>query len=55
MSWTFTRNCVLNKKYVKSIMLIFGHPHKSRLLYGLTAFRAQKWWINGMNKVMLTI
>ena len=36
----FTRNYVLNKRYfsVKSIMLIFGYFHKSRLLYGLPAF-----------------
>ena len=36
-------------------MLIFGCFHKSKLLNVLTAFRAQKSWINGMNKVMLTI
>ena len=36
----FTKNYVLNKRYfsVKSIMLILGYIHKSRLLYGLPAF-----------------
>ena len=36
----FTRNYVLNKRYfsVKSIMLIFGYFHKTRLLYGLPEF-----------------
>ena len=40
----FQRNYILNKKYFsfKSIMLIFGYFHKSRLLYGLPAFIAQK-------------
>ena len=52
----FTTNYVLNKRYfsVKSIMLIFGYFHKSRLLYGLPAFIAQKSWINRIDKVMLT-
>ena len=33
----FERNYVLNKRYfsVKSIILLFGYFHKSRLLYGL--------------------
>ena len=36
----FERNYVLNKRYfsVKSIMLIFGYFHKSKLLNGLPAF-----------------
>ena len=36
----FRRNYILNKRYfsVKSIMLILGYIHKSRLLYGLPAF-----------------
>ena len=36
----FKKNFILNKRYfsVKSIMLIFGYFHKSRLLYGLPAF-----------------
>ncbi len=34
----YTRNYVLNKRYfnAKSIMLIFGYFHKSRLLYKST-------------------
>ena len=52
----FTRNYVLNKRYfsVKSIMLIFGYFHKSRLLYGLPAFVDQESWIKRIDKVMLT-
>ncbi len=52
----FTRNYVLNKRYfrVKSIMLIFGYFHKSRLLYGLPVFIDQKSWINRIDKEMLT-
>ena len=52
----FTRNYVLNKRYfsVKSIMLIFGYFHKSRLLYNLPTFIDQKSWINRINKVILT-
>ena len=52
----FTRNYVLNKRYfsVKSIMLIFGYFHKSRLLYGLPAFIDQESWIKRIDKVMLT-
>ena len=36
----FKKNFIFNKRYfsVKSIMLIFGYFHKSRLLYGLPAF-----------------
>ena len=36
----FEKNYVLNKRYfsVKSIMLIFGYFHKSKLLYDLPAF-----------------
>ena len=51
----FTRNYVLNKRYfsVKSIMLIFGYFHKSRLLYGLPAFIDQKSLINRKDKEML--
>ena len=52
----FQRNYVLNKKYfsVKSILLIFGYFHKSRLLYGLPAFIDQESWIKRIDKVMLT-
>ena len=48
----FTRNYVLNKRYfcVKSIMLIFGFFHKSRLLYGLPAFIEEKSWIEQNRK-----
>jgi len=51
----FKRNYVLNKRYfsVKSIMLIFGYFHKSRLLYGLPAFIDQKSWINRIDKIMV--
>ena len=44
LSEYFTSNYVLNKRYfnVKSIMLIFGYFHKSRLLYGLPAFIDQE-------------
>ena len=50
------RNYALNKRYfsIKSIMLIFGNFHKSRLLYGLLAFIVQKSWINRIDKVILT-
>ena len=36
----FEKNYLLNKRYfsVKSIMLIFGYFHKSKLLYDLPAF-----------------
>ena len=45
----------LNKKYfsVKSILLIFGYFHKSRLLYGLPAFIDQKSLINRVDKIMI--
>ena len=48
----FTRNYILNKRYfcVKSIMLIFGFFHKSRLLYGLPAFIEEKSWIEQNRK-----
>ena len=51
----FERNYVLNKRYfsVKSIMLIFGYFHKSRLLYGLPAFVDQKSSINRVDKIMV--
>ena len=51
----FQRNYILNKKYfsVKSIMLIFGYFHKSRLLYGLPAFIDQKSRINRIDNVMV--
>ena len=51
----FTRNYVLNKRYfsVKSIMLILGYIHKSRLLYGLPAFIDQQSWINRIYEKML--
>ena len=51
----FERNYVLNKRYfsVKSIMLIFGYFHKSRLLYGLPAFIDQKSRINRIDNVMV--
>ncbi len=44
----FTRKYILNKRYfnVKSIMLIFGNFHKSRLLNGLPVFIDQESWIN---------
>ena len=35
-------------------MLIFSYFHKSRLLYGLPAFIAQKSWIDRIDKVMIT-
>ena len=56
LSENFTRNYVLNKRYfsVKSIMLIFGNYHKSRLLYGLPALIDQESWIKRIDKVMLT-
>ena len=40
LSEHFTRNYLLNKIYfsVKSIIVIFGYFHKSRLLYGLHEF-----------------
>ena len=51
----FQRNYILNKKYfsVKSIMLIFGYFHKSRLLYGLPAFIDQKSQINRVDNLMV--
>ena len=51
-----TRNFILNKKYlgVKSIMLIFGYFHKSRLLYGLPAFIDQKSKIERIDNIMIT-
>ena len=44
LSEYFTRNYLLNKIYfsVKSIIVIFGYFHKSRLLYGLPSFIVQK-------------
>ena len=50
----FQKNYVLNKRYfsVKSIMLIFGYFHKSRLLYGLPAFIEQKSKIKRTDKIM---
>ena len=50
----FQKNYVLNKRYfsVKSIMLIFGYFHKSRLLYGLPAFIDQKSKIKRTDKIM---
>jgi len=50
----FTRNYILNKRLfsVKSIMLIFGYFHKSRMLYGLPAFIDQKVWINRIDKIL---
>ena len=52
----FQRNYVLNKKYfsVKSILLIFGYFHKSRLLYGLPAFIDQKSKIKRIDNIMST-
>ena len=49
--WIFS-NYVLNKKdfNIKSIMLIFGYFHKSRLLYGLPTFIEQKSWIDRIDK-----
>ena len=38
---------------IKSIMQIFGYFHKSRLLYGLLAFVAQKSWINRVENIMV--
>ena len=51
----FQRNYILNKKYfsVKSILLIFGYFHKSRLLYGLPAFIDQKSKINRVDNLMI--
>ena len=51
----FQRNYILNKKYftVKSIILIFGYFHKSRLLYGLPAFIDQKSRINKVDNLMV--
>ena len=52
----FTKNYVLNKRYfsVKSIMLIFGYFHKSRLLYGLPAFLDQKSRIKRIENIMIS-
>ena len=52
----FQRNYVLNKRYfsVKSIMLIFGYFHKSRLLYGLPAFIDQKSKIERIDRIMIS-
>ena len=52
----FNRNFILNKRYfsVKSIMLIFGYFHKSRLLYGLPAFIDQKSKIERIDNIMIT-
>ena len=52
----FQRNYILNKKYfsVKSILLIFGYFHKSRLLYGLPAFIDQKSKIKRIDNIMST-
>ena len=51
----FQRNYILNKKYlsVKSIMLIFGYFHKSRLLYGLPSFIDQKSKIDRVDNIMV--
>jgi hypothetical protein len=51
----FQRNYILNKKYfsVKSIMLIFGYFHRSRLLYGLPAFIDQKSKIERVDNLMV--
>ena len=56
LSEYFTRKYVLNKRYFifKSIILIFGYFHKSRLLYGFPAFIDQESWIKRIDKVMLT-
>ena len=40
--------------FCKSIMLIFGYFHKSRLLYGLPAFIAQKSKIERIDNIMIT-
>ena len=50
------RKFFLNKKYfsVKSILLIFGYFHKSRLLYGLPAFIDQKSKIKRIDNIMST-
>ena len=52
----FKKNFILNKRYfsVKSIMLIFGYFHKSRLLYGLPAFIDQKSKIERIDNIMIT-
>ena len=52
----FEKNYILNKRFfsVKSIMLIFGYFHKSRLLYGLPAFIDQKSKIERIDRVMTT-
>ena len=52
----FRKNFILNKRYfsVKSIMLIFGYFHKSRLLYGLPAFIDQKSKIERIDNIMIT-
>ena len=41
----FSKNFILNYRYfcVKSLMLIFGYFHKSRLLYELQVFIDQKF------------
>ena len=52
----FEKNYILNKRFfsVKSIMLIFGYFHKSRLLYGLPAFIDQKSKIERIDNIMIT-
>ena len=52
----FEKNYILNKRFfsVKSIMLIFGNFHKSKLLYGLPAFIDQQSKIKRIDNVMTT-
>ena len=52
----FEKNYILNKRFfsVKSIMLIFGYFHKSRLLYGLPAkklCRERRKTLEELNKI----
>ena len=56
LSEYFTRNYLLNKIYfsVKSIIVIFGYFHKSRLLYGLHEFIDQNSQIERIDILIIT-